>query len=364
MWIMHICYLSELFYPYLFGGGERRYYEIARRMARRHDVTVYSLRIKGQPEREVIDGIEVIRIGAQHPMSKRRLLPLLSYCPFISAMKSDFDIIDANQGIASFMGYYKPLTRRPVVATFHDIYWSQWEEHFGRPFSWLGKGMEFLWSKARYDRIFANSPLTKQKLEWLGFRSRIDTIISGINLEQIASIRAKKSGNRVLYVGRLVDYKNVDKLIISFAKVKREIPDARLKIIGTGPEKQRLMKLSAELGVDAEFLGFVSEEEKTKEMKSASVLVNPSSVEGLGLILLESMACGTPVVAKNLPVYFFCDGSNSALVNGDDYSGPIIELLDKKTATKMRRHCVKTASRYSWDETARRVENVYKELVR
>ncbi|MBI5061140.1 MAG: glycosyltransferase family 4 protein [Candidatus Aenigmarchaeota archaeon] len=360
---MHICYLSELFYPYLFGGAERRYYEIAKRMARKHDVTIYSLRLKGQEHKETVDGMEIRRVGLRHPMTRRRLLPLLSYS-VLPSLKSDFDLIDANQGMASFIGYYKSLTKRPIVATFHDIYWDQWKEHFRAPSCWFGKAMEFFWSKARYDRVFANSPLTKEKLQRLGFRSQVDVIVSGINLDQINATRAKKEDNVVLYVGRLVDYKNVDELIRSFAKVRQEIPDARLRIIGTGPEKQRLMQLTHQLGVDVEFRGFLSEREKIIEMKSASVLVNPSSVEGLGLILLESMACGTPVIAKNLPVYFFCNEKNSVLIKDDNYSAPIIEMLnDKARRRAIERSGIKTASQYSWDETARRVEAVYEELV-
>ena len=63
---MEICMLSELFHPFMLGGAERRYYEIAKRLARRNDVTVYSLRFYGHPRRETTDGIEIIRVGAEH----------------------------------------------------------------------------------------------------------------------------------------------------------------------------------------------------------------------------------------------------------------------------------------------------------
>jgi glycosyltransferase involved in cell wall biosynthesis len=351
---MHICYLSELFYPYLIGGAERRYFEIAKRLAKKHDVTVYSLRLQGSEDYEVYEGIEIKRVGLRHPMGKRSLLPLISYKPFLEALRSDYDIIDANQGIASFMGAFSPLTKRPIVATFHDIYWRQWNQFFPKPYAWFGKFMEFAWSRLQYDRVIANSPPTADKLRRLGF-SNIKTIVSGIDLRMIDSIKAKKE-DRVIYVGRLIKYKHVDELIKSMKGV-----DAKLTIVGSGPDEAALKKLAKETGIDAEFLGYVSEKEKIKLMKSSKILVNPSSVEGLGLILAEAMACGTAVVARPLPSYFFCNAKNSLMT--ENFAGSINGLLDNDSRrNELVKNALKTSREFDWDKTASQVEEVYEEL--
>lgn len=353
---MHICMLSELFYPYLFGGAERRYFEIAKRLAKKHDVTVYSLRLKGCKDYEIYDKIEIIRVGLKHGLKKRSMPPLLSFFP-LKALKNNYDIIDANQGIASFMGFFAPFTRRPIVATFHDIYWNQWNEYFAKPYSWFGKGMELIWSKLHYDKIIANSPATEEKLKRLNFKSDIRTIVSGIDLDFINSVRSKKK-NQVIYVGRLIKYKNVDLLLNEFSKVK----DSKLIIVGSGPEEENLKRLAKKLDINVDFRGFVTEKEKIRLIKSSQLLINPSSVEGLGLILLEAMACGTPVVAKNLSTYFFCNKNNSLL--GDNFASNITKLLENNTLrARLRKNGLKTAKDFSWDRTADKVEALYKELV-
>src|SRR3972149_1863347 len=101
---MHVCMLSELFYPYMLGGAERRYFEIAKRLAKRNEVTVYSLKFYGTKDEEEKDGIRIIRTGMKHPLNKRSMLPLASYLPSLMKSLGNFDIVDSNQGISSFAG--------------------------------------------------------------------------------------------------------------------------------------------------------------------------------------------------------------------------------------------------------------------
>jgi len=363
---MQICMLSELFYPYMLGGAERRYYEIAIRLAKKHDITVYSLNLFGKTNSETVDGIEIKRVGFNHPLNKRSLMSLPSYLTALfKSLGSSYDIIDANQGIASFSGVLKPLTKRPVVATFHDIYWNQWGKHFRLPYSGVGKTMEFLWSKVRYNTIIANSPETEKKLKYLGFSGNVEIIPSGLDLEFIGGIKAGKIKNTVVYVGRLEKYKNVDSLLYAVAKAKKTIPGIKLAIIGSGSEENRLKKLAKDLSIDAEFFGFVSEREKFEIIKSSEVLVNPSLVEGLGLIALEAMACGCPVVVRKLDCYFFCSGKNSVMYD-DESKLPeiIVDILKNSDHRKsLSRNALRTAQHFTWDETAKKVEEVYKKCL-
>lgn len=364
---MKICMLSELFYPYLLGGAERRYYEIAKRLAKRHEVTVYSLRFFGTKDAERADGIEIRRIGVRHPLTKRSLLPLVSFFPaMFKSIAGEYDIIDANQGVASFAGYVKCLSRRPMVATFHDIYWNQWSEHFTFPVSSVGKLMEFMISKGRFDRLIANSPETKRKLEYLGFKPQIDVIVSGVDIDFIDGIKSARQECSIVYVGRLVKYKNIDALIRCAVKLKKEFPKLKLRIIGSGPEEWYLKSLARELGVNAEFLGFVDEKTKFRIIKSSDIFVNPSSVEGLGLVLLEAMGCKVPVVAKNLGCYFFCNKDNSVLYGTEEglYRALSALLKDSKERKELSKRGYATAKEYSWDKTAEKVEKTYEEMLR
>ena len=364
---MKICMLSELFYPYLLGGAERRYYEIAKRLSKKHDITVYALRLAGQKDTENKDGIQIIRTGLKHPMNKRSILPLLSFpTALLRSITKDFDIIDANQGVASFVGALKPLSSTPVVATFHDIYWNQWGKYFNFPFSSVGKLMEFGFSKIKFDRIVTNSPETKKKLERLAFASPIEVIVSGIDTDSIKKVKSTKSEYTIVYVGRLVKYKNVDMLLRAAARLKPDFPKTKIRIIGSGPEEANLKSLSKSLDIGAEFLGYVSEEEKISIVKSSTIYVNPSSVEGLGLGLIEAMACKTAIVARNLDCYFFCNSGNSMLyTNENGLYLALQKLLENPDhRNKLARNAHRTAAAYSWDTTAKKVEQVYKEVSR
>jgi L-malate glycosyltransferase len=358
--------LSELFYPFMSGGAERRYFEIAKRLSKKHNVTVYALNLEGSQTQEIINGIEIIRVGSKHPIGERKLAPLATFWPaIIRAVTGNYDIIDANQGIASFSGIFNSLVKKPVVATFHDIYWNQWNTYFKFPASTIGKTMEFVWSKTRYSNIFTVSPTTEQKLISLGFRGKIDVIPSGVDTDMINKIKVSREPKKFVYVGRLVKYKNVDLIIRAFEKIKKTNPDAQLHIIGTGPEEMTLVHLSKELGVHVKFHGFVEEEKKMKIIKSASALINPSDVEGLGLILIEAMACGTPVIAKNLPTYFFCNKRNSILFNRNDQLSEAMErvIVDSGYARDISKNSIKTAQEFSWNNTAKKVETVYRRYV-
>lgn len=359
---MKICMLSELFYPYMLGGAERRYFEIAKRLAKKHDVTVYSLRLFGQKEKDSKDGVVIRRVGAKHPLNRRSILPLPTFFPAVlKQLAGDFDIVDANQGIASFTCYTKYLSLRPLVATFHDIYWNQWGKYFPFPFSSAGKFMELLLSKGKFSSIIANSPETKRKLELLGFASRIHVVVSGIDASFINRIKGGREETAVTYAGRLVKYKNVDTLIRAASLLQKDFPGLKLNIIGSGPEEQNLRNLARKMDVNAAFHGFVSEEEKFRIIKSSAIFVNPSSVEGLGLALLEAMACKTAVVAKNLDCYFFCNSRNSVLYKHDSglYKALRLLLVDDERRQRIAKNSWQTSLEYTWDKTARKVEDIY-----
>lgn len=104
----------------------------------------------------------------------------------------------------------------------------------------------------------------------------------------------------ILGAGRLTAQKDFPTLIRAFALVRKKLP-ARLMILGEGEERQRLESLVHELGLGADVAlpGFV--DNPFKYMKHARVFVLSSRFEGFGLVLVEAMACGTPVIATDCP---------------------------------------------------------------
>jgi glycosyltransferase involved in cell wall biosynthesis len=107
----------------------------------------------------------------------------------------------------------------------------------------------------------------------------------------------------VLYVGRLRRYKGVDWMIHMFPRVLERVPDARLVVIGDGPDKPRLLESlrRSRAGHAVEFLGFVPRDEKARWLRAAWAVVQPSPKEGWGLTVIEAGASGTAVIAADSP---------------------------------------------------------------
>ncbi|TKX83975.1 glycosyltransferase family 1 protein, partial [Halorubrum sp. SS5] len=157
--------------------------------------------------------------------------------------------------------------------------------------------------------------------------------------------------------------KGVDLAIESFAALDR--PDVELLIAGTGRHEDRLRNLASELGVSnrVRFLGFVPDDELPALYASSDLFVLLSSYEGYGLVLLESMACGTPVVASRAGgITTVVDGKSGALVSRE--IGDIIDSIDsfiedndhhlEATSAAQTR-----ATELDWNEVADRVIDEY-----
>lgn len=181
----------------------------------------------------------------------------------------------------------------------------------------------------------------------------------------------------ILFVGRLIDWKGVNILVSSMKKVRDTVRNARLVIVGDGPERKSLADRVKELGLEdsVTFTGQVSGMELKDYYSRASVFVLPSitvnnQTEGLGVVLLEAMASGVPVIGSNtggIPDIIE-DGVNGLLVQPGDpkaLADAIIRILsDLALADRFREAGIKTVSeRFSWDRIGDQFTMVYQEVL-
>jgi len=164
----------------------------------------------------------------------------------------------------------------------------------------------------------------------------------------------------VLYLGRVKKYKSVDHLIRAFQIVQKKIPEAELKIVGSGDYLPRLRSLATELKVDGkvEFPGFVSQERKVELMHRCHVAVYPSLKEGWGLTNIEANACGTTVIAANVAGLkdSVVDGQTGFLYeygNINELSDKLAEiLLDVQLRHRLEKGGLEWAKKFDWDHAA------------
>ena len=213
----------------------------------------------------------------------------------------DFDVIDAHyfypDGVAAVMlGKYfnKPVT---VTARGTDI---NLIPQFALPRKMI------LWAAQNAKGIITVCNALKDEMVQLGVASdRITPLRNGVDLQRFApsdrqAARAALglSGFTLLSVGLLIERKGHDLII----RALPQLPDVRLLIAGTGPDRKKLEDLAVQMGVAERvtFLGGVPQTELSRYYNAVDCMVLASSREGWANVLLESMACGTPVVASNV----------------------------------------------------------------
>jgi teichuronic acid biosynthesis glycosyltransferase TuaC len=168
---------------------------------------------------------------------------------------------------------------------------------------YIGPKAMILWAARFCQKLITVSESLKTHLADLGVsREKLLTLRNGVDLEKFkpASPRAQNSkfssrGLKLLSVGHLIDRKGHDLTIEAVAKIQM----ATLTIIGEGPLQSKLQHLVNQLGIDdrVSIIGVVSQAELVNYYNSADILVLPSKREGMPNVVLESLACGTPVIA-------------------------------------------------------------------
>lgn len=374
---MRILIVSDFFVPHYTGGGERRYFEIGKRLVKRGwEVDVICMKIKGVKEKEDIKGLKVHHIGPVITDPPKR--SLLNFLHFILAaifwiLSHDYDIIDA-QTYAPLLPAFiaSRIKRTPMIATIHDVsstFSDQWIQS-----SKIAKLAEKILLKLPYDKIVTVSNATKEALvkDYRIKPERIQVIYNGVDLSLIDSIKASRLPYTLIFVGRLAPHKHVDHLLKIVKELKNEIPNIKLKIIGDGIEKNRLLKLVKDYKIQdrVTFYTNLKYADVIYHMKESSILVLPSTREGFGMVLAEANACKMPVIAYKSGgvVEVIKDGENGFLVEPLD-----IESLKEKIRIllfneELQRNLGKNGrkkveKKFVWDKIVNMILKVYKQLL-
>jgi len=192
-----------------------------------------------------------------------------------------------------------------------------------------------------------------------------EVIFNGIELVFTKEVRRDKK--QILSVGRLERQKNHELLLQSFAIIKKEIPDAKLIIAGTGKRKEMLSKLSSELGISnsVKFLGQRSDTNAL--MAFSGLFILSSKWEGMPLVLIEALNNGCPVVATNVGgIADVVDEKVGylATLNAEDIARKAIKILhNPMLAEKISKDAKERAKIFSAKEMSERYIQFYKKIL-
>jgi len=305
---MRILHLYKYYYPFL-GGIENHLRLLASEQARTHQVQALVCNTGWHSAEEWVGPVRVVRCGRWMDKFSTPFAP--RYPLALHRLGRAADRVHIHLADPPAVFYFPllfPHREKTLVVTYHM------EAHSNHPSLSLVYRffLDRLLPLAR--RIIVGSPGLRSSPVLQPYRHRCEVIPYGIDprrfretsavRQQAQRIRQQFGSPLVLFVGRLVYYKGLPTLLEAAAQIR-----ARVLIIGTGPEEPILRQRAAQLRLDEKvtFLGSVSEAELPAYYHACDVFTLPStgSAEAFGLVQLEAMVCGKPVVSTNLPEVSF-----------------------------------------------------------
>lgn len=268
-----------------------------------------------------------------------------------AARQGNFDVLHLHEPLAPSITIPVLIAKpAPVVATFHAA-------GHRTPYRWLSRPLRRL--SARIDvRVAVSEPAAQLARRHLG--GAYELLFNGIDVSRYPP-PAVGCGSTILFLGRHEPRKGLDLLLDALSSLP---PWVTVRVAGAGPVTDRLRERYRDERV--RWLGRLTEEAKVRELRNADVLCAPSRHgESFGMVLLEAMAAGTPVVAADVPGYRCLAGTGDAVhfVPPDDAEALAAALLrvlsDPRLAADLRARGTTTASRYAMGELAARYADIY-----
>lgn len=375
---MKIAIVYDMIFPFNIGGAEIRNYEIAKRLAKNHEVHLFGVKLWDGPDTLKKDGLiihGICRYKNLYSFSGTRTVwepikfALHLYRPL---KKQKFDIIDTSTFVYFHCFTSKlvsVITKTPLVFTWHQYWGDYWYQYLGFLKGTIGKVIEKLVKRLTKNHL-AVSRSTKADLISAGVKK--DNIIisyNGVDLAKINSIESQKIVYDIIFVGRLIHQKNVSLLIESISLLKKEFSQIKVCIVGDGPDKNKLKKQVERLQLtdNIVFKGFLENSKDVyTSMKSAKLFVLPSLLEGFGMVVMEAFACGLPVVVVknkwNASQELISSGQDGLISQNNPISlasdiGKI--LLDEALCKKMGLSASLKAKSFDWSKIVRELEEYY-----
>jgi phosphatidylinositol alpha-mannosyltransferase len=320
-------------------------------------------------------GDRFIPIGKPRPLPVSGSIARITLSPWLSSRikavlsQEKFDICHLHEPLMPMLcTTVLRLSNAPTVGTFHASGGKPWYS-FGTP---IGKLILKKWFHKLDGRIVVSQPaLGYVHKHFLGDYTIIP---NGIDLEHfspnISPIDEFADGKvNILFAGRLEKRKGLNYLLEAYKQVKREIANSRLIVVGPGTRLRRKYEkqvMRSGLKDDVIFVGHVAYHELPRYYKTADIVCVPATGrESFGIVLLEAMAIGKPIVASNIEGYasVMTDGAEGLLVppkNMGELAQAIISLIgDESLRQQMGDRGRLKASEYDWKNITQRVLNYY-----
>lgn len=347
------------------GGGPVRTFEICRRLAARHEITVLTPTFPGSTPELWRDGVRYVRLGrrVRNHGSSHHITFFFSLPAAIRRFEHDLLVEDFMPPASVTLN---PLfTRAPVIASVQWFFAETLARRYHLPFHWAERhGL----------RLYRNFVvLSRQMHDLIASRTRgadIEVIRNGIGDPGLFSLPIEPGGY-VLYLGRVdLEQKGLDLLLAAFARVPEPLR-LPLVVAGHGFEQPRADALVAQLGLGAwvRFTGRFDAAQRARWLQGCRFVCVPSRTETFGMVIAEACAAGKRVVAFDAPPMNEVAAPGACELvppfDVDAYAAAMARLLacDGAEMTAAGLRCREWARQDRWDDIAQRQEAFYERVV-
>ena len=387
---MKILMLTWEYPPRIVGGIARVVHDLSHRLIKDgHEVTVVTYKEGNVPDFEDDKGVKVYRIG-NYMINPNNFIDWIMQMNFnlvakaneIIAKEGNFDVIHAHDWLVAYAAKtLKNSYGTPIVATIHATEAGRNSGIHDETQRYINDTEWMLTYEA--SEVIVNSNYMKselQRLFGLPFE-KINVVPNGVNLNLYSGVERDYEFRRqyaadnekiILFVGRLVYEKGIQHLIAAMPKILEKYHDSKLIIAGKGGMIDELKAQVNAMGISNKvyFTGYLNSKQVVKMYKCADVAVFPSTYEPFGIVALEGMLSGTPVVVSDVGglneiVQHGENGMKSYAGNPNSLADSIVSLLyDPALCMKVAKNAkAKVRAEYNWQKIAQDTHFAYQKAI-
>lgn len=346
----------------LAGGAEQVMHEHMKRwIAAGHEVTLFTSRFKQARRNDILDEVKIIRRGIQYWG-----VHILGALYYLFGKHPKFDlVVDQFHGIPFFTPLY---VRSQKLAVLQEVAGKVWLHNdlpkpLDRIIGWIGYlGEPLLFLPYRKTRFMVGSQSAKNDLVKMKIpRGKVTVVPHGTLISKPKPLPKKEKKKTIIFLGALAKDKGIEDAIKCFSILNKK-GRYQFWVVGRGSPRylKALKEMSKDLGVEnIVFHGFVSQKKKFELLATAHVLINPSLLEGFGLVNVEANAVGTPVVGYTSQglIDSIHDKKSGILVNSntpEQLANEVFKLLNNPAKLKaLQTGAVEWSKNFTWRKSGK-----------
>ncbi|MBW2965913.1 glycosyltransferase [Candidatus Woesearchaeota archaeon] len=383
---MNICIVCDDVFPSHGGRGKSTERWALKLAERGHKVIIFSARNKKGIKRNHVGKVEIYRFSAlKVPWTKGMLYIGFPYPPNVRTIlkreKIDIVIINSQYYLGFLNMLYAKSLNIPVISAIHTQPENITKNLRGTTIIDKAIYQAIINISNSADRVIVPSKFAAKLAKEYELEKNPIVISNGIDIKKFnnrinpAQFKRKyklKNENIILFVGRLMSEKNVASLLSTMPLVIKQLPNTKLVIVGDGPQKTELKKLAKELKIQKNsiFTGRIKEDLLRQAYAASDIFVLPSIVELQGIVLLEAMACGIPIMAAKTKTSaaseLIKEGKNGLTFNPynkKELAKKILKILtNKQLKDKMSKQSINKVKEHSIEKSIDKLESLCKRL--